>query len=63
MTNTTYFYCYSPRLKAELNAAGIRFICVGLNESTGRKFWLFEQTDDLSSVIAAFKFKQTRERN
>ena len=55
MTNLTYFYCYSPRLKQRLIDAGERFICVGLNESTGRKFWLFPQNERLSEVITEHK--------
>lgn len=50
---TDYFFCYSPRLKGRLLDAGLRFICVGINESTGRKFWLFEQTPKLSELLAA----------
>lgn len=52
MENESYFYCYSPQLKTKLLAEGERFICVGLNESTQRKFWLFKQTDLLGEVLA-----------
>jgi len=55
MKTTDFFYCYSPRLKQSLLDAGERFICVGLNESTGRKFWLFPQNERLSDVIATHK--------
>lgn len=48
---TDYFFCYSPRLKGRLLDAGLRYICVGTNESTGRKFWLFEQTPELSEAL------------
>ncbi len=49
---TDYFFCYSPRLKTQLLDAGERFICVGINESTQRKFWLFAQNASLSEVLA-----------
>ena len=52
MDNETYFYCYSPQLKTKLLTEGERFICVGLNESTQRKFWLFKQTEALGEVLA-----------
>lgn len=47
-----YFYCYSPKLKAHLIDAGERFVCVGLHETTHRKFWLFQQSDRLSELLA-----------
>lgn len=50
--NNDYFYCYSPNLKAKLLTAGERFICVGINETTQRKFWLFAQSDRLSEVLS-----------
>lgn len=46
-----FFYCYSPKLKARLLDAGERFICVGLHETTHKKFWLFPQTERLSEVL------------
>ncbi|WP_181349406.1 hypothetical protein [Thalassobacillus sp. CUG 92003] len=53
--NEQYFYCYSPRLKGRLLNEGERFICVGLNEKTGKKFWLFKQTDKLTGVLSEWK--------
>lgn len=55
-----YFFCYSPRLKDRLLDAGERYICVGLNESTKRKFWLFPQSDALGEVIADHKAAKSR---
>ncbi|CAH0304644.1 hypothetical protein SRABI82_04680 [Priestia megaterium] len=46
-----YFYCYSPKLKARLLDGGERFICVGLHETTGKKFWLFAKTEKLAEVL------------
>jgi hypothetical protein len=56
--NEQYFYCYSPRLKERLLAEGERFICVGLNESTGKKFWLFPQTERLGEVLTDWKARR-----
>ena len=53
--NNDYFYCYSPRLKNRLLEEGERFICVGLNEDTRKKFWLFENTSKLSEVMDAWR--------
>lgn len=43
-----FFFCYSARLKRALDANGFRYICVGLNERTGSKFWLYAGTDALN---------------
>ena len=51
-SKSDYFFCYSARLKNRLLDAGERYICVGLNESTKRKFWLFPQSDTIGEVIA-----------
>ena len=53
--NRNYFYCYSPKLKGRLLNEGERFICVGINENTGKKFWLFEQSEKLSEVLTEWK--------
>lgn len=53
--NRDYFYCYSPRLKDRLLDEGERFICVGLNENTRKKFWLFKQTTNLGEVMDAWR--------
>ena len=54
-----YFYCYSPRLKSRLLDEGERFICVGINEKSGRKFWLFETTDKLNDVLNTWRREKT----
>lgn len=54
-TNNGYFFCYSPRLKQRLLDVGERFICVGINEKTGRKFWLFPQTNAIGDAVAEHK--------
>lgn len=53
--NGGYFYCYSPNLKSRLLNEGERFICVGLNEKTKRKFWLFEQNNKLGEVLTEWR--------
>lgn len=46
-----YFFCYSPRLKDRFLDEGERYICVGLNEHTRKKFWLFENTASLNRIL------------
>lgn len=43
-----FFFCYSARLKRALDAQGFRYICVGINERTGTKFWLYWGTPELN---------------
>jgi hypothetical protein len=51
-----YFFCYSPTLHKFLhNRHKIKFICAALNENDKRKFWLYEQSDELSKGILEYK--------
>lgn len=50
-----YFYCYSRNLKNRLLDEGERFICVGINERSNKRFWLFEQSEKLSEVLSDWK--------
>lgn len=43
-----YFYCYSARLKRALSANGFQYICVGINERTNSRFYLYEGTEELN---------------
>lgn len=49
--NNEFYYCYSPNLQAFLQAHGQRFICVGLNEKTLRKFWQYRRTTELDTLL------------
>jgi len=40
-----FLYCYSVKMRDFLIDKGHRYICVGLNERTDTRFWLFEKTD------------------
>ncbi len=46
-----YLYCYSPSMFHFLRSRGHRYICVGLNEKTGGKFWLFAKDDEVSRSL------------
>jgi hypothetical protein len=46
-----YLYCYSPAMFHFLRAKGIRYICVGVNEKTGGRFWLFEKSDTVRTAL------------
>jgi len=46
-----FYYCYSPRLHVFLQNAGQRYICVGLNEKTLRKFWQYPRNIELDALL------------
>jgi hypothetical protein len=46
-----FYYCYSIRLQAHLQAQGQRYICAGLNEKTMRKFWQYRRSDELHRLL------------
>lgn len=43
-----FFFCYSARLKRALESHGFQYVCVGINERTQGKFWLFVGTPELN---------------
>ncbi|OMD12020.1 hypothetical protein BJP50_25265 [Paenibacillus odorifer] len=49
-----YLYCYSPAMFHFLRTAGHRYICVGLNEKTGGRFWLFAKDDAVKRTLDAY---------
>ena len=53
--NDKYLYCYSARMKAYLMRKGFRYICVGLNERAGSRFWLFEKTPKLGATLDEYE--------
>ena len=46
-----FLYCYSVKLRDFLVNKGHRYICVGLNERSDTRFWLFEKTDDVKESL------------
>lgn len=54
MSNSNFYYAYSPNLYRHLKALGFRYICTGLNESTMRQFWQYERTQELSDALTSY---------
>lgn len=50
-----FFYCYSPKLFHYFIKRGFKYICSGLNESTGIKFWQFSGTTELNKALAEYR--------
>lgn len=44
-----------------LRAAGHRYICVGLNEKTGGRFWLFAKDDAVKRTLDEYDAARARE--
>jgi len=49
--SNAYLYCYSPGMFHFLRAKGLRYICVGINEKTGGRFWLFAKDDAVRRAL------------
>lgn len=49
-----YLYCYSVKMRDFLLERGHRYICVGINERAGTRFWLFEKTDGVKSSLDVY---------
>lgn len=48
-----YFFCYDEKIAKYLRYdKGILFITSALHEKSGRKFYLFEQTEELAIALS-----------
>lgn len=45
------FFCYSKKLKEELDAQGIRYITRGIHEKSKRPYWVYASTSDLNEYL------------
>jgi hypothetical protein len=51
-----YFFCYSHTVHKFIQARyKIKYVCAALNEHDNRKFWLYEQSPELSSALTSYK--------
>ena len=50
-----YFYSYSIRLSHFIRAFDIKYINVGFNAKSGQKYYVFEKSEKLDSVIELYK--------
>ena len=46
-----YFYCYSYPLKEFFVKHGLLYISVAINQSTNKRYWLFEGTEKLNILL------------
>lgn len=50
-----YFYCYSYPLKEFFIKNGLSYITVAVNQSTSKRYWLFEGTEKLNSLLTQWR--------
>ena len=50
-----YYYCYSFPQKEFLKANGLSYIIASVNQSTEKKFWVFEGTDELNKLLQVWR--------
>ena len=46
------FYCYSKRMSLFLRAMKEEYIAVGVNQKTNVKYWTFNKSERLDSLIS-----------
>lgn len=50
-----YFYCYSSKLRKFIRDQGIRWVDKGINNNSGKPFWMFERGNELDEVIELYQ--------
>lgn len=48
------FYCYSNRLSYFLMSLKFRYVSVGINKNTNKKYWVFEKSEKLDDAISLY---------
>ena len=56
-----FFFCYSARLKRALEYNGFHYVCVGINEHTNKRFWLYLGSPELN-YYKDFLYQQERDQ-
>ena len=49
-----YFYCYSDRLHFFLRSLKFRYVSIGTNENTNKKYWTYEKSEMLDSAVELY---------
>jgi hypothetical protein len=55
LTARDFFFCYNEGLFDYLQEKGFRYICVGLNTNSHRKFFQYHRTEALDQAINNYK--------
>ena len=49
------FYCYSKNLRDYFKENGIRYLNTNVNQSTNKRYWLYEGTKELNDLLAIWR--------
>lgn len=49
------FFCYSYPLKEHFIKNGLRYITAAINQSTGKRYWLFEGSEQLDKLLKEWR--------
>ena len=55
MKNKGYFFCYSYPLRSFFVENGLEVITVAQNQTTGKRYWLFEGTEKLNRLLQEWR--------
>lgn len=50
-----YYYCYSYPQKEFLKNNGLCYIAAATNQTTGKRYWLFEGSDELNNLLQEWR--------
>lgn len=53
-----FFYCYSWPLKEFLINNGQNSVVAGMHPKTNKKYWVFEGTEKLNSLLTEWKLRK-----
>lgn len=53
-----YFYCYSYPLKEFFTKHGLNYVTAAINQSTNKRYWLFEGTDKLNDLLNQWRLNK-----
>lgn len=53
-----YFYCYSYPLKEYFLKNGIKYITAAINQTTNKRYWLFEGTENLNNLLTEWRLNK-----
>lgn len=50
-----FYFCYSPKQKAFFTQNGMEYVLKGINDQTGKTFWAFGRTKELTPLLKEWK--------
>lgn len=53
-----YFYCYSYPLKDFFIKNGLSYITAATNQTTNKRYWLFEGTEQLNMLLQIWRLNR-----